>query len=258
MRFGCASVGERARVHPWYRSGAEILCARYARGSGGTIGPQVGNLPYRVYFLPSQDLVLFGRGLSWVRSRGSDPPPRRVVPKKKTSPVNEAVFSHARRCCVRVISYLARLCSRSSTLCQILSLLPDEQATKMMQFPFTFTLSIPGLHNPFLANPGPVLAQSRIQGGTTSREIALPLPRLPHPNSLSPPAPIFRKRGWIPSEPEPSHAATFAASTTGYLDTPAKYRDMPLRDPEQEAEEMIAGPSSSSCAHNPPVTSPCM
>ncbi|KAI9573876.1 hypothetical protein HD554DRAFT_564060 [Boletus coccyginus] len=108
----------------------------------------------------------------------------------------------------------------------------------MMQFPFTFSLNIPGLHNPFLASPGPVLAQSRIQGGTTSREIALP--RIPLPNSLSPPAPLARKRGWVPSVPEPSHAATFAASTTGYLDTPAKYRDMPLRDPAQEVEEMIA------------------
>jgi len=34
---------------------------------------------------------------------------------------------------------------------------------------------------------------------------------------------------------------------------PALERDIPLCDPEQEAEEMIAGPSSSpSCAHNPP------
>lgn len=121
-----------------------------------------------------------------------------------------------------------------------------------MQFPFTFTLNIPGLHNPFLANPGSALANPRIEGGP---------PRFPPTNALSPPVPLARKRGWIPSEPEPSHATTSQTSTTGYLDTPAKYRDMPLREPEQEVEEMIAGTSSSpSCALDPypisPVTFP--
>ena len=43
MRSGCASVSERARAHPWYRSRVEILRARHARG--------VGSLLYRVYFL---------------------------------------------------------------------------------------------------------------------------------------------------------------------------------------------------------------
>lgn len=127
-----------------------------------------------------------------------------------------------------------------------------------MQFPFTFTLNVPGLHNPFLAKPGPVLAQSRIEGTTISRQIAsLPPPRFPPANSLSPPVPLARKRGWIPSEPEPSHAATSSTFTSGYLDTPAKYRGMPLREPEEEVEEMIAGTSSSpSCTHipsHPPV-----
>jgi hypothetical protein len=122
-----------------------------------------------------------------------------------------------------------------------------------MQFPFTFSLHIPGLHNPFLAKPGPAPAHARIQGSTNALS-RLP-PRFPA-NSLSPPVPLARKRGWIPSEPGPSHAATFATSTSGYLDTPAKYRDVPLREPEQEVEEMIAG--ASSCAHipYPPVTSP--
>ncbi|KAG6374789.1 hypothetical protein JVT61DRAFT_4167 [Boletus reticuloceps] len=107
-----------------------------------------------------------------------------------------------------------------------------------MQFPFTFTLNIPGLHNPFLAKLGPVLAHSRFDGTT---EIAsVPPSRFPPVNSLSPPVSLARKRGWIPCEPEPSHAATSATSTTGYLDTPAKYRDMPFREPEQEIEEMIA------------------
>ncbi|KAF8141903.1 hypothetical protein EV363DRAFT_37836 [Boletus edulis] len=110
-----------------------------------------------------------------------------------------------------------------------------------MQFPFTFTLNIPGLHNPFLAKLGPALAHSRFDGGTASPEVAsVPPSRVPPVNSLSPPVSLARKRGWIPSEPEPSHAATSATSTTGYLDTPAKYRDMPFREPEQEIEEMIA------------------
>ncbi|KAG8220761.1 hypothetical protein J3R82DRAFT_2190 [Butyriboletus roseoflavus] len=110
-----------------------------------------------------------------------------------------------------------------------------------MQFPFTFTLHVPGLHNPFLARPGPVQAQSRIEASAISRQVAsLPPTRFLPASSLSPPIPLARKRGWIPAEPEPSHAATSATSTTGYLDTPAKYRDMPIRDPEQEVEEMIA------------------
>lgn len=123
----------------------------------------------------------------------------------------------------------------------------------MMQFPFTFNLNIPGLHNPFLVKSGPVLSHSRIEGSTISRQMpSLPPPRFPPTNSLSPPLPLARKRGWIPSEPEPSHAATSATSTIGYLDTPAKYRGMPLREPEEEAVEMIAGVSSSpSCAHIP-------
>lgn len=128
-----------------------------------------------------------------------------------------------------------------------------------MQFPFTFTLNVPGLHNPFLATPGSVLTQTRIEPSTISRQIAsLPPPRFPPANTLSPPIPLARKRGWIPAVPQPSHAATSATSTSGYLDTPAKYRDMPLRDPEQEAEEMIAGASSPSCTHIPLalVTSP--
>lgn len=130
--------------------------------------------------------------------------------------------------------------------------LPSSSRTsyEIMQFPFTFSLSIPGLHNPFLAKSGPVLAPSRNQGSTISR---LP-PRFPPANSLSPPVPLARKRGWIPSEPAPSHAATSATSTVGYLDTPAKYRDIPLREPEEEVEEMIAGVSS--CAHIPYPTPP--
>ncbi|KAF9219703.1 hypothetical protein BS17DRAFT_788639 [Gyrodon lividus] len=113
-----------------------------------------------------------------------------------------------------------------------------------MPFPFTFSLNVPGLHNPFLAQPG--LAQSRSTRSNhvptpISRHISARPPRRISPcSSLSPPVPLARKRGWVPSTPEPSQATTSATSTRGYLDTPAKYRDMPQREPEQEAEEMIA------------------
>jgi len=44
------------------------------------------------------------------------------------------------------------------------------------------------------------------------------------PSSPSPsPAPLSRKRAWEPSFAEPSQSTTLA-STAGYLDTPAKYR----------------------------------
>jgi len=109
-----------------------------------------------------------------------------------------------------------------------------------MQFPFTFSFSVPGLHNPFLAKPGPTATQSRKEGALSRQLASLPPSRFPPVNTLAPPVPLARKRGWIPSEPEPSHATTYPTSTTGYLDTPAKYRDVPLREPEEEAEEMIA------------------
>ncbi|KAL4062360.1 hypothetical protein J3A83DRAFT_4312240 [Scleroderma citrinum] len=129
-----------------------------------------------------------------------------------------------------------------------------------MPFPFTFRLSVPGLHNPFLAaaeaqsKPGSrqTPASDRNHADQTSvyrpssiSTQLIPLP--PHrrafastPYSLSPPVPLARKRGWVPSSPEPCEATTSTTSTNGYLDTPAKYRHMPEREPEREAEEMIA------------------
>lgn len=40
------------------------------------------------------------------------------------------------------------------------------------------------------------------------------------------PAPVSRKRGWEPSNSSPSGSQTTLASGSGYLDTPAKYREM--------------------------------
>ncbi|KAG1877358.1 hypothetical protein F4604DRAFT_1759668 [Suillus subluteus] len=86
-----------------------------------------------------------------------------------------------------------------------------------MPFPFTFSFRVPGLHNPFTA-------QSAVKPSRNDRKDA----------RLDP-------RGWVPSISEPSQAATSAASTRGYLDTPAKYRDMAHEAPEQEfVEEMFA------------------
>lgn len=70
--------------------------------------------------------------------------------------------------------------------------------------------------------------------------------RRPHPATLPPSLPLSRKRGWVPSEPEVSQAATIPASSSGYLDTPAKYRDFtitPEMRTEDEVEEMVAGES---------------
>lgn len=132
-----------------------------------------------------------------------------------------------------------------------------------MPFSFTFSLSVPGLNNPFLA------ATSQSESGSHQRPVdndrqlghtasssssaLIPARRIPipphrhrtlaatHLQSLSPPVPLARKRGWAPSSPEPSQATTNNTSTSGYLDTPAKYRNhMSEREPERETEEMIA------------------
>ncbi|KAG1738907.1 uncharacterized protein EDB91DRAFT_1137293 [Suillus paluster] len=118
-----------------------------------------------------------------------------------------------------------------------------------MPFPFTFRFSVSGLHNPFAAKSAPQLSRDGVREGAlldpaatkSRRNHGFPPPRRASPSpSLSPFVPLNRKRGWVPSIPEPSQAATSAASTRGYLDTPAKYRDMVQEAPEREIEEMIA------------------
>ncbi|KAI0064028.1 hypothetical protein BV25DRAFT_333872 [Artomyces pyxidatus] len=109
-----------------------------------------------------------------------------------------------------------------------------------MPFNFTFNISVPGITNPFSARP-----ETR-----TSDAPAAPVKdpnvarlRRPHPSSLPPSLPLSRKRGWVPTESEISHAATSTASSSGYLDTPAKYRDFTINpEPreEDEVEEMVA------------------
>lgn len=116
-----------------------------------------------------------------------------------------------------------------------------------MPFPFTFSFRVPGLHNPFITPPAVKPSRNDRKDALLdpiSRRInrALPPPRRASPSpspSLSPFVPLNRKRGWVPSIPEPSQAATSAASTRGYLDTPAKYRDMAHEAPEQEFVEDV-------------------
>ena len=116
----------------------------------------------------------------------------------------------------------------------------------VMHFPFTFKFSVPGLHNPFTAAVQPAEQPSRTEGlldhGTrviSRRDRPFPPSRFASPSPSL--VPLTRKRAWVPSIPEPSHAATSAASICGYLDTPAKYRYMVHEAPERETEEMFGG-----------------
>lgn len=116
-----------------------------------------------------------------------------------------------------------------------------------MSFLFTFKLPVPGL-NPFsspaqspseaspdfgYAEPPPVPSRSRPARPNNINQ------RRPSP-SPSPAAPLSRKRGWDPSLAEPSQSAATLASSSGYLDTPAKYREMA---DEFELEDMAASVS---------------
>lgn len=100
-----------------------------------------------------------------------------------------------------------------------------------MVFPFTFTLNIPGISNPFAfrkPNETPIDSPNGhavISHDSDVRRSRAALTKINRPPSLSPsPTPLSRKRGWEPSFSEPSYSTTTLASTAGYLDTPAKYR----------------------------------
>ena len=125
-------------------------------------------------------------------------------------------------------------------------------ASTVMPFPFSFRFSVPGIPNPFMAPtsipPGsriPTSETTRVNNGLTASRIGLGESgrRSPSPLLLAPPQPLARKRGWVPSGSELSRPTAVSASTSGYLDTPAKYRDMaPSNDyDEDEIEEMVAG-----------------
>ncbi|RPD76662.1 hypothetical protein L226DRAFT_382428 [Lentinus tigrinus ALCF2SS1-7] len=118
-----------------------------------------------------------------------------------------------------------------------------------MVFSFSFNLSVPGITNPFTAAaaassepeaPVPKLhfdADGDLNG--VQLPSSIPRRRPPSPSFLPP---LSKKRGWVPSSPEPSRPAPIHTSTSGYLDTPAKYRDMAHENADQdEIEEMVGG-----------------
>ncbi|KAI0369749.1 hypothetical protein BV20DRAFT_333739 [Pilatotrama ljubarskyi] len=106
-----------------------------------------------------------------------------------------------------------------------------------MVFSFSFSLSVPGITNPFAVAQQPA-PPPKLHYDTDVQHSAAPRRRPPSPSLLPP---LSRKRGWVPSSAEPSLPAPMHTSTSGYLDTPAKYRDMAAESAEQdEVEEMVA------------------
>ncbi|PBK65952.1 hypothetical protein ARMSODRAFT_960866 [Armillaria solidipes] len=123
------------------------------------------------------------------------------------------------------------------------------RAMPVSMFPFTFKLSVPGITNPFSAQittppssnvsppdqPNSAPEQSINNGKSVRRQ-------RPPTRSTSPVPQVLRKRGWEPSFAEPSLSTTTLASSSGYLDTPSKYRDMAelTQDEFHEIEAMAA------------------
>ncbi|KAF4569765.1 hypothetical protein EYR36_009566 [Pleurotus pulmonarius] len=107
-----------------------------------------------------------------------------------------------------------------------------------VNFPFTFSFNVPGLTNPFVPPPQtPTRRPStrddeRIRSRTVNTATPLPTQdrfqrRRPIPSpSRAPLPPLSRKRAWDPAFASPSESAATLASTSGYIDTPAKYRAM--------------------------------
>ncbi|KZT21182.1 hypothetical protein NEOLEDRAFT_1139817 [Neolentinus lepideus HHB14362 ss-1] len=115
-----------------------------------------------------------------------------------------------------------------------------------MVFNYTFSFTVPEIPNPFSAAqrqaspPSPRRSDSIAQP-LSRRDVGPRQRRLPSPAASSPSLPLNRKRGWVPALAEPSQAATDQTSTRGYLDTPAKYRDMaPSKEEDTEVEDMVA------------------
>ena len=103
-----------------------------------------------------------------------------------------------------------------------------------MVFPFTFALNIPDVINPFTfrkSNQTPAVGTngdaviSHESDTRRSRAALQKIARLRRTRTRSPTPtpPLSRKRGWEPSISEPRYSTTLA-STAGYLDTPARYR----------------------------------
>ncbi|KAF5359997.1 hypothetical protein D9758_007632 [Tetrapyrgos nigripes] len=102
-----------------------------------------------------------------------------------------------------------------------------------MPFPFTFSFAVPGLSNPFATPSPPDPKKAGPSNSQTNGSIDDDILNLrnstPNPanNSRDRRTPSHsRKRGWEPSFAEPSQSTTTLTSSNGYLDTPAKYREM--------------------------------
>lgn len=107
-----------------------------------------------------------------------------------------------------------------------------------VNFPFTFSFNVPGLTNPFVPPPQTPTRRSssrddeRIRSRATNAATPLPTQdkfqrRRPIPSpSRAPLPPLSRKRAWDPAFASPSESAATLASTSGYINTPAKYRAM--------------------------------
>ncbi|KAF7316790.1 hypothetical protein HMN09_00412100 [Mycena chlorophos] len=117
-----------------------------------------------------------------------------------------------------------------------------------MPFPFTFTLGVPGGLNPFSAPSEPAnataggseAAASTQAQASPSKHRAQPARHSNvHDRRPSPAPPLTRKRGWDPSMAEPSQSSATLAQSSGYLDTPAKYRELASQqDVEFELDDM--------------------
>ncbi|KLO13274.1 hypothetical protein SCHPADRAFT_940521 [Schizopora paradoxa] len=125
-----------------------------------------------------------------------------------------------------------------------------------MPFSFSFRFAVPGLSNPFAtqsvftSNHGPrARPEPKPEPVDGDNSWVVPAPAYPH-HHLSPtpsssrrrrespsPAPISRKRGWVPSTSEPSQATIMNTSTSGFLDTPSKYRE--FVETEDSSDEVV-------------------
>jgi hypothetical protein len=116
-----------------------------------------------------------------------------------------------------------------------------------MLFPFTFSISVPGIMNPFSKSLEPPNAAGDSPAPAAIQDKRWLAVRRPHPSALPPPVPLARKRGWQPSTPEPSPATAVTTSTRGQVNIPPKYRDFTVtpeaREEEQGMEDMAAGES---------------
>lgn len=113
-----------------------------------------------------------------------------------------------------------------------------------MLFSFSFSFNVPGFSNPFSYNPESEYEKSSqhvVEEPTTSVTNSFQgHDRKRPPSSISPTPPLCKKRGWVPSSSELSLTATSPASTSGFLDTPAKYRDFAEFEADQ-VDNMIVG-----------------